>query len=341
MVAKFEELTDIPALLAPMVGLSHVAFRKTLSEYISPETNALWATEMLNSRRLPNQRVGETNETLSYENEHNLYPQVLGNDDDYIRQSISILENWGARAIDINMGCPVRKALQHNYGVSLMGDIDYAARIVKVASQSATVPVSVKLRAGHQKDEKYLLNFCQALIDNGASWLTLHPRLASEQRKGKADWSQIKLLKENFEVPIIGNGDIQCLEDIEKMLEETNCDAVMIGRALTAKPWLLSYVSNQFCHTKFPIPSDKHDEAKAYGKFLIRFIENCFEFYSEKDALKRIRFMVSVGHVWLNFGHSLLKIVHKKSSYNELVDTISKYFENDSLRICDRTNLRY
>ncbi|EQC51110.1 tRNA-dihydrouridine synthase [Bacteriovorax sp. DB6_IX] len=343
---QFRELLNYPIVLAPMVGLTHVAMRKSLAKYLPQEARVIWPTEMLNSRRLPDQELGETPETLKWDGDEGLCPQILGNDEGYIRDSIAKLTQWDAKAVDINMGCPVRKALRHNYGVSLMGDINYASEVVSMAKRHSTIPISVKIRAGHQKDLDYLLNFTHALIHSGASWLCLHPRLASEKRKGTADWSQIKLLKDNLSVPIIGNGDIQEEDDIKRMLEQTTCDAVMIGRALCAKPWLLSSLAKEMNMSLSPeceelIPKNPRERASAYGEYLKDFVDNCFEFFDQKNALKRIRFFVKVGSPWLNFGHRLHTSIQRLESQQEIQNFLQEFFKNTSLIQSSRTQLRY
>ncbi len=345
---KFNELVEFPLLLAPMVGLSHVALRDALRPYFprGNDKKTLWATEMLNSRRLPDQILGETPETLKSEFDLGLYPQILCNEERYISKSIPKLEAWGAKAIDINMGCPVKKALKHNYGVSLMGDINYAHEVVATVKKYATVPISVKLRAGLQADKSFLLDFCHALKDAGADWLILHPRLAEQKRKGNADWGQIKLLQDSIDLPIIGNGDIQEFEDISQMREETGCQATMLGRVLTAKPWIVTkYAQSLGCQLdEFQqdiLTKTKDDYAKLYGDFVIGYIQACFHYYEKKQALKRIRFFLKVGHVWLNFGHNFTKKLFNLEDVQAFTETITNYMDNDSLRISDRTNLRY
>ncbi|WP_419172208.1 tRNA dihydrouridine synthase [Halobacteriovorax sp.] len=343
---KFNELVQFKALLAPMVGLSHVALRDALRPYFPEDTPTLWTTEMLNSRRIPGQRLGETPETLKSQQDINLYPQILCNEERYIQDSIPKLEEWGAKAIDINMGCPVKKALKHNYGVSLMGDIKYASQVVSCVKKYATVPVSVKLRAGLQSDKGFLLEFCHALKEGGADWLILHPRLAEQKRKGSADWSQIRLLQESIDIPIIGNGDIQEAQDITRMLEETGCQAAMLGRALTAKPWIITQYAYESGHqlNKYQeaiINKDPSAHAVLYGEFVKSYIEACFRYYDFKDALKRIRFFLKVGHVWLNFGHSFSKKLFKLETLQEYKEAIDQFMSNSSLKMSARTNLRY
>lgn len=343
---KFNDLIQFKALLAPMVGLSHVALRDALRPYFPEDAHTLWATEMLNSRRLPDQVLGETPETKKSEIDDGLYPQILCNEERYISRSIPKLETWGAKAIDINMGCPVKKALKHNYGVSLMGDIKYASEVVATVKKYATVPVSVKLRAGLQADKGFLLEFCHALKDAGADWLILHPRLAEQKRKGNADWTQIKFLQDSMDLPIIGNGDIQEAQDMLQMIAETGCQGVMIGRALTAKPWIITqfakaqgHILNEFQETL--LSDDPVIHARYYGEFVKSYIEACFKHYDFKDALKRIRFFLKVSHVWLNFGHSFTKKLFKLETAQEYHDAITLFMENSSLRISAKTNLRY
>ncbi|MFN8848043.1 MAG: tRNA-dihydrouridine synthase family protein, partial [Bdellovibrionales bacterium] len=224
--------------LAPMVGLTHVALRRLVQSYMPKDAVVPWPTEMLNSRKLPNEKVGFTPETKRHESENFLMPQILGNQENYIHDSIQLLENWGARGIDINMGCPVEKALRHNYGVALMGDSSYAAAVVGMARRSTKLPVSVKLRAADSDvGFEYLYDFVMGLREAGADWICLHPRTAEQKRRGRADWSQIKELKKRVNFPIVGNGDVQTIDDVYRMKEQTGCDLVMSGRGLAARPW--------------------------------------------------------------------------------------------------------
>jgi tRNA-dihydrouridine synthase B len=236
--------------------------------------------------------------------------------------STRILEDWGARAIDINMGCPVIKALKHNYGVALMGDPEYAAEIVRMTVKYAKVPVSVKLRAGlDNQDFDYLINFVRGLFLAGASWVTIHPRTAAQKRRGSADWALLKKLKNEFErngehYEIIGNGDVQCHEDIARFFEEAGCARVMVGRAMTAKPWL---IRNE------PEP-DAYTQGEWYGQFLKRVLNVMQETYKYEDGRRRIRFLVVQGKPWIEFGEYLYGRLTASNSYEEMKDALDKFF---------------
>ena len=338
-----------------MVGITHFVVRKAMQEYLPPGQRSLWPTEMLNSRRLPYQRVGQSIETRFDDFEQGLCPQVLGNREGMIRDSIAKLRDWGARAIDINMGCPVKQALKHNYGVALMGDPDYAAEMVAIAVKYAgDLPVSVKIRAApppseiqkHQEalfpepDLEFLKTFCLKIQEAGASWITLHPRTAAQARKGRADWSQIANLKQWMKIPVIGNGDIQTFEDIERMFEETGCDRVMIGRALLAKPWLFS----SFGQDRRPAVVDLICAGAVYGRFLSRVLELSREHYPEPIGVRRFRFLASFGTPYLEYGHHFNASLTSVDTYDGLSTRITEFFGaqfDRPQKMASHTILRY
>ncbi len=351
-----------PLLLAPMVGLTHYAVRASVAEFLPEVKSALWSTEMLNSRRVSSQRIHETPETYFFDSENGVYPQLLANEEEFIRISIPRLEAWGAKAIDINMGCPVKKALKHNYGVALMGDPAYAAEVVRMAVKYAHVPVSVKLRASGSKpvevsdqpmsnkerdrllqkntevDFEYLANFIEGLYQAGASWITLHPRTADQKRKGDANWGLVLKLKQHFKnTPyahrgIIANGDIQTREDIRNMFEATGADRIMIGRALMAKPWLIEGNIHD------PEP-DVYEQGELYGKFLKSVVQKFSEKYELQAGMRRMRFLIVTGRPWVDFGEYLYGRVMAATTYEELAQAMVKFFDQKQ-KIIARTQLR-
>ncbi|MBC86297.1 MAG: nitrogen fixation protein NifR, partial [Bdellovibrionaceae bacterium] len=240
------EYVNFPVTLAPMVGLSHVGLRSVVRRYLPKGANTFWPTEMLNSRRIPHENLGGTPETYRLDEEMDLVPQILGNEHRPIKETLQKMHEWGVLGVDINMGCPVKKALKHNYGVALMGDKQYAADVVGMAREATHLPLSVKLRAVDPIEIEPLVEFVKPLVDAGADWICLHPRTAAQKRRGKANWSQIRQLRESISVPIIGNGDVQCLEDLNEIFKSTHCDMVMVGRGLAARPWLLWQWAEQF-----------------------------------------------------------------------------------------------
>ena len=354
------QVTDLnfPLCFAPMVGLSHVALRRVIQDYLPQNASTPWPTEMLNSRRVPGENLKKTPETLRRDEEQHLVPQILGNEEIPIQKSVQrLVQEWGAAGIDINMGCPVQKALKHNYGVSLMGDIDYAARVVEMTKRYSTVPVSVKLRAvGSEKTIPQLILFVQKLVDSGADWITLHPRTAEQKRRGQADWGQITELKKALKVPVIGNGDIQTVDDVLAMLQETKADKVMAGRALAARPWLMWQLAEKISSEKSPwifhqnlkglrAPQTEVEEGAEYGRCLLRLIDYSEESFisragaAESLVVRKIQFYIRTTHVWLEFGHTLMAWTSRCQSLIELKEVIQRFFTTEQ-RMMARTELR-
>lgn len=362
-VSPLDLVSPHPLLLAPMVGLTHYAVRASVAEFLPDPTQALWSTEMLNSRRVASQRIHETPETYFYDAANGVYPQLLANEEEFIRISVPRLESWGAKAIDINMGCPVKKALKHNYGVALMGDPVYAAEVVRMTVKYAKVPVSVKLRASGMKpiveeegarlsnkerdrlneknsevDFEYLVKFIEGLYEAGASWITIHPRTAEQKRRGDANWGLVLRLKEYFKnTPyatrgIIANGDIQTRSDIRDMFEATGADRIMIGRALMAKPWLIEGKLND------PEP-DPFEQGDLYGKFLKSVVAKFAEHYELQAGMRRMRFLIVYSRPWVDFGEYLYGRVMASTTYEELAQAMVKFFDQKQ-KIIARTSNR-
>lgn len=338
---------NFPLCLAPMVGLTHVALRQVIRSYMPADASTIWPTEMLNSRRIPSEILGETAETYKVADEDGLVPQILGNEEKPIAESVARLEDWGAVGIDINMGCPVQKALKHNYGVALMGDANYAAEVVAMATKHARVPVSVKLRAvGSSKEFDELLNFVTGLREAGASWICLHPRTAAQKRRGLADWEQIRQLKQAVDYPIIGNGDVQTAEDALAMLKETGCDMAMSGRGLAARPWMVWQLGEDLGFAP-PVgregqkaPRTPEEEGAEYGRMFFEFINHCEYWFKNEDlAMRKIRFYLRTTSVWLHFGHALMSLSTKAKNLQELRELARIFFDQEQTMAL-RTELR-
>lgn len=326
---------NFPVCLAPMVGITHWAVRRAVMDYMPQNAKTIWPTEMLSSWSLPKEDLSKTYETHRTPDENFLVPQILGNEEVPIQKSVEKLIEWGASGIDINMGCPVKKALRHNYGVALMGDPGYAAEVVRMTKKNSSVPVSVKLRAGLQNDKDFLLKFIEGLADAGADWITLHPRVAAQQRRGRADWDQLRFIREKVSIPVIGNGDVQTADDVFRMMDETSCDMVMVGRALVTRPWLLWQVGERLGF-KAPVgregesaPMSGFDEGQEGKRFLLSVIKNFREItdlYPEDKALVKFRFLLRMTQGWYEFGHELWAITTRVQNLNEVEEGLERFF---------------
>jgi nifR3 family TIM-barrel protein len=335
---------DFPVLAAPMVGISHVAFRALVRAYLPARCSTLLFTEMLSSRRLPSERVGGTLQTFVTEEERDLVPQLLANEERFIRESAKKLQILRPAGVDINMGCPVKKALSHNWGVALMGDIGYASEVVAIARREFAEPLSVKMRSGLSENLPYLIDFLQAMEAAGADWVTLHPRLQSQGRRGRASWETIGAARRAVRIPVVGNGDVQTSEDVARMFSETGCDGVMVARAVTARPWIFWQVGEEL---GFPPPAGREneraprtpeEEGSECGRALAYFVDQLERWFEPAEGIRRLRFFTAWSHKWLQFGHHLWAEMTRVSDYPAARAAVQRFFGAPQ-RMLPRTTL--
>ena len=224
-----------PVFTAPMAGITDKAFREILAR----QKPGLVMTEML------------SDQALLYENEKTLrlldlsgenYPigvQLCGSRPEYMAKAARIAAAQGPVLIDINMGCPAPKIVKNGEGSSLLRNPTLAAEIVSAVKEAVDIPVTVKIRKGWSKEEESFLQIAERLVKAGAAAITLHGRYREQFYHGEADWQSIARLVAAVSVPVIGNGDIFSAPDAARMLRETHCAAVMIGRGMLGNPWLV------------------------------------------------------------------------------------------------------
>ena len=222
------------AFLAPLAGISNLPFRLIARS----QGCALAYTEMISANGL----VRKTAKTFEYletcAKDRPLGAQVFGADPEIVAEASRIIANSGADLIDINMGCPVKKVIKTGSGVILMKDPNRVARIIDSVKKAVQIPVTVKIRSGWSGGSINAVEIARIAEDSGVDAITIHARTADQGYSGKADWKVIAEVKKAVNIPVIGNGDIWHPQDAVRMLRETSCDAVMVGRGALGNPWI-------------------------------------------------------------------------------------------------------
>jgi nifR3 family TIM-barrel protein len=270
-------------VLAPMAGICNSAFRTIIKEMGC----GLIYAEMVSDKALV-YKSKKTKEMLYMtEYERPIVQQVFGSDkDSFVSAAKIIYEEMKPDIIDINMGCPVPKvAVRAQAGSALLKDINKIKDIVSSVVKSVPVPVTVKIRSGWDNNSINAVEVAKACEEAGASAICIHPRTRSQGYTGVSDWSVIKAAKENVTIPVIGNGDIKSAEDAKRMLDETHCDAIMVGRAVLGNPWLIKDIV-YYLETGKHLPEVSNREKLLMCK---KHFEYLLKIKSEKLALLEIR----------------------------------------------------
>jgi nifR3 family TIM-barrel protein len=247
---------DPPLWLAPMAGVTDRDFRLLVRRIGGVGVVSM---EFISSKAIVNGNQ-RTRELMYFSGEERpLAIQIYGSDAVTMREAALVVEELGADICDINMGCPANKVLKGCAGAALMGDLKLAETIIRTVREAISIPLTVKFRLGlddHRRNYLELGKVCEA---NGVAAVAMHARTARQMFTGEADWSHLARLKAALSIPVIGNGDVREPEDALRMLAETGCDGVMIGRGATKNPWIFRQIAARLggSHVSEPTLADR------------------------------------------------------------------------------------
>ncbi len=309
-------------VMAPMAGISNPAYIKIIEEMGA----GLAYTELLSSEAI----IRDNKKTFEMLNglEDIKIPvavQLFGSNADVMANAAKKLcDNYNIKIIDINMGCPVPKvAVRSSAGSALLKDLDKIKEIVSKVSSSVSVPVTVKIRSGWDSNSINAVEVAKICEESGAKAICIHARTRTQGYSGKADWDIIKKVKENVNIPVIGNGDIKTIYDAEKMLNYTKCDAIMIGRALLGNPWIikeiLCYLENG---TIIPKPNNIDRINMAIKHLMLLSKYKC-----EKLAVLEIRNHIAWYIKGLKNSSEIKNKIYKCSRIDDIINILNSYIE--------------
>jgi nifR3 family TIM-barrel protein len=298
--------------LAPLAGYSDLPFRLLCRE----NGAAFCFSEMISCHGLIQAQKNTLELMQSRADERPFGIQLFGNDPVLMGKAAALISSWPIDLIDLNMGCPVRKMVKKGCGAALMKDLHLAGAIIKAVHDNTPLPVTVKFRSGWTHDHINGPQFAAMAEAAGASAVTIHGRTWDQGFGGRADWLVIKAVKEAVSIPVIGNGDILSYADGMRMMAETGCDAVMVGRGALGNPWVFSPIG---------LP------ATLSGRLPVieRYLELACQYLRVDKVLFKIKNHTSRFLTGLPGAASLRQAIYSSETIGEIISLLSGYADRE------------
>jgi tRNA-dihydrouridine synthase B len=270
-----------PLVLAPMAGITDFPFRMICKELGA----GLVFSEMVSVEALVREHKRTRGMLHTDPAERPVVFQIFGSKPSSMAEAARIVSRGEVDFIDINMGCPVPKVLKCGAGSALLRDIGLAKEIMSAVVNASKVPVTVKIRLGWDAGNIVAVDLARAAESVGIAAVTVHGRTKAQGFSGNADWSMIRVVKEAVTIPVIGNGDVRSALDVKRMMDETGCDGVMIGRAIQGNPWIFRE-AKQFLETGTILPHPDLDERKTV---MLRHLKDMVKLLGEDIGVREMR----------------------------------------------------
>ena len=299
-------------ILAPLAGITNLPFRLMAKE----AGCGLVCSEMVSSHGLLYRNEKTLKMLDSTPEEKPLSVQIFGAEPDIMAEAAAIVESSGADLVDINFGCAVRKIVRTGSGVALMRTPDLAEDLLKAVRRAIRIPLTIKIRSGWDPSGAQAVNISRIAENCGVDAVAVHPRTAGQLFSGPAEWSIIKAVKETVSIPVIGNGDIMAAGDATRMLDETGCDGIMIGRKAIGNLDIFTRVV-----ARINGEENVADDILRRFDLMIRYLKVSVKYTGEEQACRLMRSRLG----WFTKG------MHKSSQFREAIKHLSSEKEGVEL----------
>ena len=320
----------VPVFLAPMAGVTDFTYRKICYNCGSGGS----VTELISAKAvLYNNR--NTEELLFTDGEEGVTGlQLFGSDPEILGEIAKRLEDRKFSFVDLNMGCPVPKVVRNGEGSALLKEPKLAGRIIESMVKSQSKPVTVKIRSGFDDEHINAPEIAKIAESAGASAVFVHARTREQYYAGEADWEIIRKVKESVNIPIIGNGDIHDSESAKKMIEQTGCDGIMIGRAARGNPWLFGEIRREVYGEEVPEEAELYNPKafpvsnKILKEMMIYHACKLTEQKGEFTAVREMRKHMAWYTAGIKHASDFRREVNNCTSTEEMKNLVEELFEN-------------
>src|SRR5512144_2476594 len=311
-------LGNNPLVLAPMAGITDLPFRLLCKEMGA----GLVFSEMVSVEALIREHRRTHGMLRTDPAERPVVFQIFGSRPASMAEAAHIVSQGEVDFIDINMGCPVPKVLKSGAGSALLRDLELAKEIMSAVVKASNVPVTVKIRLGWDSKNIVAVDLARAAEDAGVSAVTVHGRTKAQGFSGTADWGMIRSVKKSVSIPVIGNGDVRCAGDVRRMLDETGCDGVMIGRAIQGNPWIFREAKQYLETVVVPPPPSLADRKSV----MIRHLDEMVLLTGEDIGVREMRKHLCWYTKGLPGGAEFRQRINLLESITDVRNAISSYF---------------